>query len=163
MAKGENTGLWIFLLVAGLFYVYYRHEQQTGGGKSPPGAAPSASQIGGGMVEHLLDFLGGVGSAAHATGATAPPAAHPAVHPAVAPHPATQRTAVHPVPPTAHPLTGTDPYAQWRGILEPPMPPSGAYYATSNHVGTWFDQAEPGPYMQSMPRQRFFGNVGGLF
>ena len=154
MAK-ENTGLYLFFLVAGLFYVYYRHEQQTGGGAIPPGSAPSGVGILGG----LLDFLGGVGTAATAGAPTT--ASHPAARP-VASHPAA-RPAVHPI--AAHP-GAPSPYAQWQAIMAPPTGAQahfGCSTCAGSRIGTWFDEGEPYPEMEVLPRYESFGNVGSLY
>jgi hypothetical protein len=89
----------------------------------------------------ILDFLGGVGTAANTSPAATPAAGPHRYRQTVLPahHPVTPQTAVHPTPPTTNPAA--DPYTQWRGILAPPT----ANFACSscgggsNHVGTWFN------------------------
>ena len=60
MAK-EHVGWYLALLVAGLFYVYYRHEQQTQGGTVPPVSAggPGPDLNLGGILGGVLNFFGG--------------------------------------------------------------------------------------------------------
>jgi hypothetical protein len=183
MAKGENTLLYVFLLVGGLFYVYYRHEQTTAGGTAPPGSAPPGK----GAIASVMDFLGGLGTAASAGAPTAAGGGGGGA-PDVCNHLSAQqmqspyyqqlchtdfghwlqgRQSVHPVAATHHPGV-TNPYAQWQGIMAPPgggtaQAHFGCASCPGSRIGTWFDEGEPDPEMEVLPRYESYGNVGSLY
>jgi len=209
MAKGEHIGLYLGLLIAGLFYVYYRHEQQTQGGTVPPVShgGPGPQIDAGGILGGILNLFGGGSPAGGNGGAPAAPArgrggGPPAGVPDVCNHltlaqmqqPHFQQMChtdfsywLHPPGPTGsrggrggpagrggaiHP-TGVvagqtvSPQDLWTAALQSPGQ-QAAFYARGcqtcpgSRTGTWFDQEEPPPYMQSYPRYESYGNVGEI-